>query len=199
MDISLGGTSGLSGEQLRMVFVGGTLYLSFPQIPAPQAGKPWVSESLASAGPIFPGNSDPAAVLGMLGSEGNHVVDLGPTTVDGTAVTAYRVTVTLAALRAEMSRTNLPAGLARTAEGALGTSSTVVTAYVDGANGSLRRVAADLHLTVGKKTLAASITEDFTHYGAPVSITAPPAGEVVPLGPPQPQASAQTTPAQVST
>ncbi len=108
-----------------MVFVGDTLYLSFPQVPAPQAGKPWVSESMGSGGPILPAIRTrwPCSACSVRGATTS--LTLGASTVDGTAVHVYRVTVTPAALRAEMSRADIPAGLARTAEQALGTSSTV--------------------------------------------------------------------------
>lgn len=197
ISVAFDGTGGLRGHSLRMVFLGDTLYLSFQQGPAPQTSKPWVSESLAEARPLLPGNSDPVAVLGMLGSKGNHVVALGAGTVDGTAVHVYRVTITPAALRAELPHADIPPGLARTVEQALGTSSTVVTASVADSNGSLRRLAVDFPLAVGNNTVTASFTEGFSDYGAPVSITAPPASEVAPLG--QPPAAAPSNPAPVST
>ena len=45
----------------------------------------------------------------------------------------------------------------------------------------LRRITFSMHLTVRSLSLSAEATEDISNYGTPVSITTPPADQVVPL------------------
>jgi hypothetical protein len=126
-------------------------------------GKSWVSLNLSQLS--SPGGtsalgfgktlgSDPVTALQALRQEGNAATDLGPSTVDGVRVEGYSVQITNPDLGYEV--------------------------YVDTA-GQLIRVTTDVHETLVGQSLSESTTMDFSNYGAPVTVTAPPAGEVGPF------------------
>ena len=96
------------------------------------------AQSLTPAALIAPRNSDPDALLAMLGASGNQVVALGASQIGGTAVEGYRVSVRPAGLAARLSQAGLPAGITAAAERAAGTTTDAVTVYV--ADGTAARV-----------------------------------------------------------
>jgi hypothetical protein len=178
---TFGGSGPLAGAQLKEVFVGDTIYFSLPQLATLVPGKPWISQPLTSGALITPRNSDPGALLAMLGADGNHVVPLGASTVDGTAVHGYRVTVSPAGLRAKLSQAGLPSGIAGAAAAVAGTAPDVVTVYVADGTGQVRRIAADIDLSLGSNPVVASVTEDLSDYGKPIAVSPPPAAQVITL------------------
>jgi hypothetical protein len=126
-------------------------------------GKSWVSLSLSQLSPtggvssLGSGTtfgSDPAAALQTLRQEGNTATDLGPSTVDGASVEGYSVHITNPDLD--------------------------YRAYVNSA-GQLVRLTADVHATLAGQSVHEADTVDFSNYGAPVSVTPPPAVEVAPF------------------
>jgi len=172
------GPGALAGEQLKEVFVGDTIYLSLPQLAGLVPGKPWISQPLTPAALIAPRNSDPDALLAMLGASGNQVVSLGASDIDGTAVDGYRVTVRPAGLEARLAMAGLPAGITAAAEHAAGTSSDAVTVYVADGTGQVRRLVTNVDLSLGSHPVVAAVTEDFGSYGTPAAVSPPPAGQV---------------------
>jgi Protein of unknown function (DUF2510) len=126
-------------------------------------GKSWVSltlSQLSSAGGMSSfgsGNTlgnDPAAALQSLRQEGNGATDLGSSTVDGMNVEGYSVQLTNPAVGYRV--------------------------YVDSA-GQLVRLTTAVNETRADQGLSETATMDFSHYGASVSVTPPPAGEVAPF------------------
>jgi Protein of unknown function (DUF2510) len=126
-------------------------------------GKSWVSMSpgqltspggASSLGSFNASGSDPAAALRTLRQEGNAVTGLGPSTVDGTRVEGYSVRVINPDLDYKV--------------------------YVD-RTGQLVQLSTDVNDTLAGQSVRETDTFDFSSYGAPVSVTAPPAGEVVPF------------------
>ena len=172
------GPGALAGDQLKEVFVGDTIYLSLPQLSGLVQGKPWISQPLTPTALIAPRNSDPDALVAMLGASGNQVVSLGASDIGGTAVDGYRVTVRPAGLQARLSKAGLPAGITAAAEHAAGTSSDTVTVYVADGTGQVRRLVADVDLSLGSHPVVAVVTEDLSDYGTPAAISSPPAGQV---------------------
>ncbi len=172
----------LAGDQLKEVFVGDTIYLSLPQLATVVPGKPWISQALTPAALIAPRNSDPGALLAMLGASGNQVVPLGASRIDGTAVHGYEVTVLPAGLRARLARAGLPAGITRAAEDAAGTTTDAITVYVSDGTGQVRRLVTDVDLSLGSHPVVAVVTEDLGAYGTHVSVTPPSAAQVQTLG-----------------
>ncbi len=126
-------------------------------------GRSWVSLSLSQlsstsgVSALGSGNtlgSDPATALQTLRQEGNAATDLGPSTVDGASVEGYSVHITNPDLDYKV--------------------------YINSA-GQLVRVIGDVNETLAGQTVHEADTLDFSNYGAPVSVTAPPPGEVVPF------------------
>ncbi|MGB7053121.1 MAG: hypothetical protein WBG41_16270, partial [Acidimicrobiales bacterium] len=191
------GPGALAGDQLKEVFVGDTIYLSLPQLAGLVPGKPWISQPLSPTALIAPRNSDPAALLAMLGASGNQVVSLGTTDIDGTAVDGYRVTVPPAGLQARLSKAGLPAGITAAAEQAAGTSSDSVTVYVANGTGQVRGLVTDVDLSLGSHPVVAVVTEDLGDYGTAAAVSPPPAGQVQTLS--QFQAAVQATAPKVTT
>jgi hypothetical protein len=187
----------LAGQRLQEVFAGNNSYLSIPQLDGVVAGKPWVKQSLAPGAVIAPGNSDPVAALGMLASPANRVDPLGASTIDGSPVHAYLVTVSAASLRSGLAGAGLPTGLTRAAEEAVGTRPDVVTVDVNDATRTVSRLVTDVDLSLGTHPVVAAVTEDFHGYGLRVAIAPPPAGQVISL--PQLQAAVKSTTSTLST
>jgi hypothetical protein len=175
------GRGALSGVQLREVFVGDTIYLSIPQLSSAVAGKPWISQPLTPRALVAPRNSDPGTLLGMLAATGNRVTPLGASTIDGSAVRGYRVTVAPSGLPSGLRGSGLSAGVTRATEEAAGTGADVVTVYVDDHTGMVRSMVADIDLTLGSHPVVAVVTEDLTGYGAPTAVTPPAAAQVLTL------------------
>ena len=124
--------------------------------------------------------SDPIATLKLLTLQGNTVTDLGPSTVDGAAVEGYAVTFDPSVVQNEMNSANLPAWMKQiVSQIKVGGVSEHV--YLDGA-GDLVRVSQSASAKAGDLgSFSEDESFDFSLFGAPVSITAPPADEVVPF------------------
>ena len=172
---------------LNEIMVAGTLYEGIPGISLVEPGKSWVSADISqfandatsgTAGALGTGD-DPVATLHMLAQQGNTVTSLGPSTVDGDAVQGYAVTIDKAAVQKELSAASVPAWLRQSLHG-LDFSGFNVRVYVDD-QGQLRREVVGMSLTVASHTVSLSATVDFSDYGAPVDVSAPPADQVVSL------------------
>lgn len=57
----------------------------------------------------------------------------------------------------------------------------VLTVSIGDASGLVRQIAFGMNLNVKGMTVSAQATEGSSNYGVPVSVSAPPAGQVVPL------------------
>jgi hypothetical protein len=147
-------------------------------------GKSWISASpgqLSSGGGSGLGGgvtqwSDPSQMLQQLQSSGATVTSDGPTTYDGTAVTEYSVTLPSSFYSQYLG--SLPSSLQQFTSG-LTLPNPTEKVYI--AEGNLLR-AVDLPFTFGvtDKTLSMDLQMSFTNYGTPVTVTPPPASEVIP-------------------
>jgi Protein of unknown function (DUF2510) len=163
-----------------------TVYVSIPsQFGQLLSGKSWVSvdaSTFASGnddglGSGFNGIEDPAALLHQLQSQGDPVDSLGPTTYDSTSVSGYSVTIPLSQLEKDLGQ--LPADDRQLASGLL-PSSITEKVYID-SNGLLRGVVVPISFSLAGHTLSETVQMSYSNYGTPVSVTAPPANEVVTL------------------
>jgi hypothetical protein len=181
LSIPLGGQATI--EQL--ILDGQTAYVSLPPGLQP-AGKHWVSmdtsevgSSTNALGSGFSQFDDPGALLQRLQSQGGTITPLGPTTHDGTSVTAYSVSLPSSQLEKGLAQAGLPAALKQFASG-LSLPDITMKVYV-APDGLLRGI--DIPITFG--ILGQSLSEDFqmnfSDYGAPVTVTPPPSNEVVPF------------------
>ncbi len=180
LGVQYAGLPQLNGAQLREVIVGGSLYISMPGISQVASGKSWVSTPLGTDS-ITPGSSNPGSMLQLLASQGNTVIPLGPSTIEGTPVRGYDVDISTADFSRELSRLNLPASLDQQMQTVFGSAGLRMTVYVGDANDLIRQVGFTMNLSVDGSTVSAVETEDITNYGVPVAISAPPPSQVLNL------------------
>jgi hypothetical protein len=184
MTINLSG----AGQQLseQAVYLNKVIYLNLgDKIGQVLPGKSWLSLDLSqlsgkgaatSLGGGSPFSSDPAAALQALRQEGNTATDLGPSTINGTNVEGYSVQVNPATINKKIAQADLPAWMKQAAEGVSATN-VGYKVFVD-TSGHLARLSTDLTASASGTSVNEGFSMDFVHYGAPVNVTAPPAGEV---------------------
>ncbi len=210
---ALSGVVGSGGDSVSVVTDGHAVYVGVPALAEMTGGRSWLKATLptdAAAGDQGIATlailSDPTRLMGLLGSLGGPVTNLGPVVLDGTPTTEYRTTVTLAALasRARHGSSSRISSLgAATAGilGRLGNTSVPVTAWV-GSDGHLRQLSVSLllsHATLAglvgdavsgslggspatRSTTSTTLTVGFSGYGEPVDASPPPASDVTDLG-----------------
>ena len=178
-------------EQLteQEVYLNGVAYLNIGnELSAILPGKSWVSLDLSqltrgstssSLGTTDSLGSDPAAVLRALSEGGNTATDLGPSTINNASVEGYEVHIDAAALQERIAQANLPSWLQQ-AMHEVSNPSVDYNVYVNG-SGLLAAMTVDTTETVSGHTVTSDITLDFSDYGVPVNVTAPPADEVAPF------------------
>jgi hypothetical protein len=181
MNLNYAGASQMSGEQLSELFVGRSFYLSMPGISTIAPGKSWVSETLAGASSMTPGSSNPASILQLLAHEGASVRAAGSTTIGGAAVRAYDVEISPAIISRRLASAGLPSSVLQDVKTMFGSSGVHLELYVSDATNQIRRITTSLAMSVGGVSITGAVNEDLTNYGVPVSITAPPASQVISL------------------
>ncbi|HMD46539.1 MAG TPA: hypothetical protein VKG43_10285 [Acidimicrobiales bacterium] len=183
--LTMNGSAAGQPVGLAIIYVDGILYAQVPGIDQVAPGKTWLSVDPTSLGlatraapSIGLGANDPSALLQTLGQHGNTVTDVGPATVDGVSTEEYTVVINPAAASSAIDGSSLPQWLKQAADRFARQGGTY-TVCIDG-SGQLRRLAFDMTLT---QPASAQVHEvmDFSNFGAPVSITAPPADQVVSL------------------
>jgi hypothetical protein len=171
---------------VQVVSLGGTIYEQIPGLSQLASGKDWVSIDVSSlqqnadrsAASQLGGN--PIATLHALAQQGNSVTALGPSVVDGTSVQGYSVTMDPAVVKRELSQADLPAWMKKAASTVtIGNASQTV--YLDDA-GNLVRLGSTINESAGSAgSIKVQESMDFSDYGAPVSVSSPPADEVIPF------------------
>jgi hypothetical protein len=148
-------------------------------------GKSWVSLDLSSlsssgaAASLGAGSSlnDPVSVLQALKAEGNTVVDLGTSIVNGQTVQGYSVTLDASAINSQIASENLPAWMQQAVQ-QLVSANEVFNVYVN-SSGLVARLAVSVTATALSQSVNENVTIDFSDYGAAVTVAAPPPGDVV--------------------
>jgi hypothetical protein len=169
---------------MHVVLVAGTVYLETGTTAG--SGKPWVKvttsrpgvsgqfQSLAQTA-ILASQADPTHLLQQIASAGT-ITTVTPETLDGVGTTHYAITVDAARL----SQTNPAEQQALTN---LGITSLPFAIWLNSGNLPVRMVTV---VPVSAPTVTPgrqfTITVNYTHWGVPVAITAPPANEIMPLG-----------------
>jgi hypothetical protein len=176
-----------AGQQITMqaIYLGGSVFENIPGIDQVVPGKSWVSVDLSSLG--VSGNqgtgslgttNNPAAMLRLLTQQGNTVVPLGSSSIDGASVQGYSVTLDSAAIKKRLANAKLPSWMTA-ALSHVDIGNTTMKVYVDD-SGLLRRMSIGLTETVGSSgTISVDESLDFSDYGSPVSVSAPPSDQVV--------------------
>ena len=154
-----------SPEVVKVVVSGGTLYLNVPNLAA-LAGKPWISIAVPSqatsalpsiSSTIASALGDVNAVVAFAQAHGATVTSLGTHRVDGVRATGNQIAV--AVNRGTVGGT-LTAGL------------------WENSSDYLVRATVDAHGTGTAGAYGLSAAVDFRRYGAPVTISVPPAAKV---------------------
>jgi hypothetical protein len=157
---------------IRIVVVGSKTYAELPSALNTRPGKPWVllapgsksivvSQLASTVQPIL-AVASPASLVAFARAA-SSARDLGPATVGGVATTHYRVVVDASKLPASVP-SSITAG---------GRSSIPIDMYLDSA-GRPRQVSGTF--SISGQTVTPTIV--LSAYDAPVSISAPPAGQV---------------------
>jgi hypothetical protein len=180
MNVTTGGTT------ISEVWVGGTIYLKDPQYAADLgSGKTWFSMDLSAMGPlgsVFSGeidsvkDTDPAKLIEEL-LAADDLTNAGQQTVDGVKTTHYSGTVdpTTAYDSAAAKQHLTPAQLQQLEqlEDTIGATSEKIDLWI-ASDGLPVQVAISETTSSG----VISTQDDFTDWGQPVNIAAPPADQV---------------------
>lgn len=148
-------------------------------------GKDWVALPLATSSSVKIGASAPNILsqLQVLTQQGNTVVSLGSSTIDGVAVTGYQVTFSPAAMAAAAKRVEKLGPAESQAETAaidgFAKNPPVVKLWID-SNHLMRQEDVSIIDSTSSSAVTGDIAVDFSDYGTPVSISIPAAGDVEP-------------------
>ncbi|HEX3456239.1 MAG TPA: hypothetical protein VHS03_16590 [Gaiellaceae bacterium] len=173
----LGGATGGATipSSVPVVVTGGVAYVHAPSVATQiQAGAEWIKFTSAAIPSSVSSLVNPKALSSVTPQKviaATSVHRVGKASVRGTSTTHYTVTVAVA---------KLPAGLSKAGK-TVGVSSAQLQVYVDGA-GYVRRVSSTLaHVKFQKGAAGSSLRfqVDLFDFGAPVTVTKPPASKTV--------------------
>jgi hypothetical protein len=146
-------------------------------------GKDWVDLPTAASSTSKLGSSAPNILsqLQVLTQQGNTVVSLGSSTIDGVAVTGYQVTFSQDAMAAAAKRVEKLSAAESQAVTAVihefTKSPPVMKLWID-ANHLLRREEVSIGVSTSTGTVSSDAVIDFSDYGTPISVSIPAAGDV---------------------
>jgi hypothetical protein len=179
-------TVGAEGEQVPVgaIYLGGVIYETIPGLDTIAPGKSWLSidlSALQKAEQREPSTQElgdnPTVMLQMLAQQGNTVVPLGPSTLNGVAVNGYAVTVDPSSAALQLKKANLPSWMQQAVAG-LKVHTVGIKVYIDKA-GLLRSFAMNLNeSSAAAGAVTVNETLNLSDYGTPVTVTAPPASQV---------------------
>lgn len=178
------------GRGVEAVFLYPTVYMRVPFLTdkLPE-GKSWLKIDMAKVaqanhGAPVPqalgiGQVDPTQLLQYLKASAGHIQKLGTEQLYGASTTHYQATLQLAAVLKQLPPQQRTA--ARPLLQHIGNAGAIpIDVWVDG-KGRVRRVQMSLNVAGPTATGSATVTVDFTEYGAVPAVTPPPEGEVVNL------------------
>lgn len=169
-------------SQISVISVDGTTYVSIPEISKIVPGKTWISQPSTSSSTTGAQIANASDMLRVLSAKGAVVTKAGSTTIGSTPVTAYDVTIPPAVVRSRLSSVGISASDAAAVEQFFDHGGLTFHVYVSSDN-RIRRLSLSIAVPASSGTPASNeaLTIDFTNYGTPVSITAPPASQVASL------------------
>jgi hypothetical protein len=176
----------VSGQTLteKEILVGGNLYYSIGgngvSLGQLTGGRQWIQAPVPQSGAANLAGSDPLSSLSVLEQPGITVQTLGSEVIDGVPCTGYAVTPTkqamIAAAQAEFGSSATVS--ARELPLVQAMSPPTVTIWAD-AQGFIRQMGVNLQMTVLGSAISGDLIMRFSHFGAPVVITAPAPADVV--------------------
>jgi hypothetical protein len=168
---------------ISAIFLSGQIYETIPGLDTIAPGKSWLSIDLSALQQEEEQNpstqalsNNPTVMLQMLAQQGNTVVPLGRSTVNGVAVNGYSVTVDPSSIAQKIKSANLPSWLQQAVAG-MKVQDAGIRVFIDDA-GNLRSFAIHMQTTGASGATTVDETLDLLDYGTPVDISAPPAGQV---------------------
>jgi hypothetical protein len=174
---------------VRLIYLGGKIYEQLPQIAALYPGKAWLSLDLSGLAKSAGGSGaldlggNPSAMLRLLTQQGATITSTGSTEINGVNVKSYAVTFDPSVIEKQISSANIPTWI-RDAISQVNFQNISEDVYIDG-SGQLRRAVVHMGIAVpGSQQRSVNVEEtlDLSDYGVLVSISAPPANQVVDFG-----------------
>lgn len=146
-------------------------------------GKHWVEMPLGASASSVLGAGTPNILsqLQLLTQQGNAVVSLGSSTINGEAVTGYQVTITHEAMVAASKRLLAKGGAEAQEMRALLSSISMEPPVIEvwlGADHLLRREKVSMSASSIGNSVSGDVEVDFSNYGSPVTVSIPAAGDV---------------------
>jgi hypothetical protein len=181
--VNLAGTADGQNLTINVLYIGGSIYEGMTQISQLVPGKNWLSLNVASLVKSDQPTSasalgeNPLTTLQTLAQQGNTVTPLGTSTVDGQSVEGYSVSFSPSTLEKEAHSASLPSWM-RAAAQQISFKSASETVFVSGT--TLVQVGiAETVSTAAANSATVNETLNFSNYGTPVTITAPPASQTI--------------------
>jgi len=146
-------------------------------------GKDWVQlpVNLSASSGAEGTTQNIATQLQLLASQGNSVVALGSSTINGQPVTGYQVTISHQAMVAATKSALKAAGTQATTEQSIldqsSLSPPVIKLWI-GSDHLLAREEVTMNVTSVGTTITGDVTFDFSNYGSPVSVSFPASGQI---------------------
>jgi hypothetical protein len=178
LTMAFAGVPHLSSTNVSLILVDGTVYVSFPQISTIAPGKSWIAAPASSSTTTGVQLSNASDLLKMLAAKGAVVTKSSVGTIGSTRVTQYAVTIPPGALSSQIQGLKIPASDAEAVQ-QIAQGGITFHVYVTPTN-QVRRMSMQIAVPATSSSPAGqeTIVLDFTNYGVPVSISAPPASEV---------------------
>lgn len=178
-----------AGESLteRELEVHGAYYVAYTvngtSMPQNDGGRPWIQVPLQQSGRARADGSDPSSALSVLERNGNKVRPLGTKVIGGVTCTGFAVTTGKSALiagaKSEQAAARVSASVASSQLRAIGNMKPPVYTIWLSPQMLLRRMSLRLQETNQASGIGADLVMDFSNYGAPVHISAPPPAKVI--------------------
>jgi hypothetical protein len=168
------------GLDEKEILFGGNLYLALSvngKSMVPVTGRTWIRMPFQQSASANLAGSDPVASLSVLEQEGSTVQPLGTRTIGGVTCTGYAVTPSkqsmIASARAEQSSLGIsPSASSQELQMIQGMTPPTITIWIDAQN-LVREMSMNLQIGGVGTATSADMVMDFSHYGTPVTITAP--------------------------
>jgi hypothetical protein len=194
MSLDLGASLPNGSMTETELLAAGSIYLQMRSdgrnlVAAAAGGRHWLEVPFAQSGSRTLTTGSPAASLSLLSQQGGRVTSLGPRSIGGRTCNGYIVTPSrqamLAGAKAEYAKLGVSEAQTNAAlQGLQAATPPTITAWFDSRHQLACRV--DAYLQVGAPiassgSVGVQMVMTFTHYGAPVSVTAPAASDTIAL------------------
>ncbi|MDE3207165.1 MAG: hypothetical protein KGQ66_23420 [Acidobacteriota bacterium] len=167
-------------QSVSVTYVGGAIFEALPDLDQVEPGKTWVALDFsveADRSNLLFGGDNPAAMLALLAQPGVKVSSLGSQTIDGSSTDGYQVAIPQSAITHQLASPQIPPWL-NAAFAHINFTDISETLHIDQSN-RIRQFGFQMTVAGASTSMSYSETVDLSHFGLPVSISAPPAGETV--------------------